>query len=189
MTKQSNYSKEQPKEEAKTVTESTPAPSTLVLRCGVAEIDKTAVEPLLSGLKRFVPATKKLTRGEAAALLYGLLTAESQAAFGTSSSYSDMSGSPYETAVAALSNAGVFSGSADGVYRPDDPISFAELLTVLTHFVEPKTAYAGSFAGHWAEQAAITAFAYGWIDDLPLNLDASTTYGTFVNLMIKIYNL
>lgn len=128
------------KEEEKTVTESAPAPSTLVLRCGVAEIDNTAVEPLLSGLKRFVPATKKLTRGEAAALLYGLLTAESQAAFGTSSGNSDMSGSPYETAVAALSNAGVFSGSADGTYRPDDPISFAELLTVLTHFVEPKTA-------------------------------------------------
>lgn len=177
------------KEEEKTVTESAPAPSTLVLRCGVAEIDNTAVEPLLSGLKRFVPATKKLTRGEAAALLYGLLTAESQAAFGTSSSYSDMSGSPYETAVAALSNAGVFSGSADGTYRPDAPISFAELLTVLTHFVEPKTAYAGSFAGHWAEQAATTAFAYGWIDDLPLNLDAAVTYGLFVNLITTIYEV
>ena len=176
-------------EKEEKTTENAPAPSTLVLRCGVAEIDNTAVKPLLSGLKRFVPATKKLTRGEAAALLYGLLTVESQAAFATSSSYSDMSGSPYETAVAALSNAGIFSGSTDGAYRPDDPISFAELLTVLTHFVEPKTAYAGSFAGHWAEQAATTAFAHGWIDDLPLNLDAAVTYGLFVNLITTIYEV
>lgn len=161
------------------------------LSCGIAEIDTDAVPDLLTGLKRYTPATEVLTRGRMAALLYGLLTAESQEKCDTASKdfYTDIANSPYKQVANALTAAGVFSSDSDGLFRASDTLTFGELLSALTRFVEPKTAYVGSFAGHWAESAAVTACAYGWIDDVPINLDAPATYGAFVNLMTKIFEL
>ena len=42
---------------------------------------------------------------------------------------------------------------------------------------------------HWAAPAALTAASYGWIEDVPIDLNAQATYGAFVNLLIKIYDL
>ena len=69
--------------------------------------------------------------------------------------------------------------------------TYGQLLTVLTRFVEPKEGYIGSFnvLDHWAAHAAVTAASYGWIEDVPIDLNAPATYGAFVNLLIKIYDL
>ena len=49
----------------------------------------------------------------------------------------------------------------------------------------------GSFnvLDHLAAPAAIKAASAGWIDDVPIDLNAPATYGTFVNLLAKIFAL
>lgn len=62
---------------------------------------------------------------------------------------------------------------------------------ILTRFVEPEKGYIGSFnvLDHWAAPAAIKAASAGWIDDVPIDLNAPATYGTFANLLAKIFAL
>ena len=105
--------------------------------------------------------------------------------------YTDLSNSPYQKAVSALTGARVFCGQADSSFLPDSIMTYGQLLTVLTRFVEPKEGYIGSFnvLDHWAAPAAVTAASYGWIEDVPIDLNAPATYGAFVNLLIKIYDL
>lgn len=181
---------EEPEPEPEPVPEEDNAP---LLVCGVAEIDKANVAYMIDSTKRFIPAQERLTRGRMAAYLYGLLSDESQAECNTVSvdRFNDLYGSPYRSAVNALTGSGVFSGGSGGTFRPDDTLTYGELLTVLTRFVEPKEGYIGGFnpAEHWAASAAITAASYGWIDDVPINLNAPATYGALVNLLIKIYAL
>lgn len=163
------------------------------LACGKAELEGENVVYLIDALKRFTPAQERLTRGRAAALLYGLMTADSQAECEKIAVdyYDDLYGSPYQKAVSVLTGAGVFHGQADGLFLPDSIMSYGQLLTVLTRFVEPKEGYVGSFnvLDHWAAPAAVTAASYGWIEDVPIDLNAPATYGAFVNLLIKIYDL
>lgn len=105
--------------------------------------------------------------------------------------YDDLYGSPYQKVVSALAGAGVFCGQSDSSFKADSIMTYGQLLTVLTRFVEPKEGYIGSFnvLDHWAAPAAVTAASNGWIEDVPIDLNAPATYGAFVNLLIKIYNL
>jgi len=93
--------------------------------------------------------------------------------------------------VSALAGAGVFCGQSDSSFKADSIMTYGQLLTVLTRFVKPKEGYIGSFnvLDHWAAPAAVTAASYGWIEDVPVDLNAPATYGAFVNLLIKIYDL
>lgn len=168
-------------------------PSAPVLQCGKASIDKENVVDMISYVKRFVPAQEQLTRGRFAALLYGLLSAESKTECDRipENCFNDLYGSPYEEAVVALTSAGAFKGGCNEDFDPEGILSYGQFLTVLTRFIEPERGYIGSFSvlDHWAAPAAIKAASAGWIDDVPINLNAPTTYGAFVNLLVKIYNL
>lgn len=163
------------------------------LACGKAKLEGENVVYLIDALKRFTPAQERLTRGRAAALLYGLMSADSQAECDKIAvdCYDDLYGSPYQKVVSALAGAGVFCGQSDSSFLPDSIMTYGQLLTVLTRFVEPKEGYIGSFnvLDHWAAPAAVTAASYGWIEDVPIDLNAPATYGAFVNLLIKIYDL
>lgn len=166
---------------------------TPLLACGMAQIDRDNVMYMIDAAKKFVPAQEQLTRGRFAALLYGLLSDESQIECGkvAKSCFSDLAGSPYKSVVNALTGAKVFCGCSEAVFNPDGILTYGQLLNVLTRFVEPKEGYIGSFnpSEHWAATAAITAASYGWIEDVPIDLNAPATYGAFVNLLIKIYAL
>lgn len=170
-----------------------PKPTYPTLACGKAVIDRDAVIYLTDALKRFTAAQEQLTRGKFAAFLYGILSDESRLKCDHIAvySYDDLYGSPYEDSVAALTGAGVFCGDCNGLFCPTDMLTYGQLLTALTRFVAPQKGYIGSFnvLDHWAAPAAITAASYGWIDDVPIDLNAPATYGAFVNLLIKIYNL
>ena len=148
---------------------------------------------MISYVKRFVPAQERLTRGKFAALLYGLLSTESKADCdkNVESCFDGLYGSPYESAVSALTGAGAFCGGCGGTFDAEGIVSYGQFLTALTRFVEPEKGYVGSFniLDHWAEKAAIRAASAGWIDDVPIDLNAPATYGTFVNLLTKIFAL
>lgn len=131
--------------------------------------------------------------GDFAALIYGLLSTESKAECDkiAENCFNDLYGSPYEEAVAALTSAGAFWGGCGETFDPEGVLSYGQFLTVLTRFIEPEKGYVGSFnvLDHWAAPAAIKAASAGWIDDVPIDLNAHATYGAFVNLLVKIYNL
>lgn len=78
-----------------------------------------------------------------------------------------------------------------GTFDAEGVVSYGQFLTALTRFVEPEKGYIGSFnvLDHWAAPAAIKAASAGWIDDVPIDLNAPATYGTFVNLLAKIFAL
>ena len=168
-------------------------PSTPLLKCGKAVIDKANVVDMISYVKRFVPAQERLTRGKFAALLYGLLSSESKVDCDkiAENCFDDLYGSPYESAVSALTGAGAFCGGCGGTFDAEGVVSYGQFLTALTRFVEPEKGYIGSFnvLDHWAAPAAIKAASAGWIDDVPIDLNAPATYGTFVNLLAKIFAL
>lgn len=94
-------------------------------------------------------------------------------------------------AVSALTGAGAFCGGCGGTFDAEGIVSYGQFLTALTRFVEPEKGYIGSFnvLDHWAAPAAIKAASAGWIDDVPIDLNAPATYGTFVNLLAKIFAL
>ncbi len=168
-------------------------PSTPLLKCGKAVIDKANVVDMISYVKRFVPAQERLTRGKFAALLYGLLSSESKVDCDkiAENCFDDLYGSPYESAVSALTGAGAFCGGCGGTFDAEGIVSYGQFLTALTRFVEPEKGYIGSFnvLDHWAAPAAIKAASAGWIDDVPIDLNAPATYGTFANLLAKIFAL
>lgn len=148
---------------------------------------------MISYVKRFVPAQERLTRGKFAALLYGLLSTESKADCDkmAESCFDDLYGSPYESAVSALTAQEPFAAAVAALLTLRVLFSYGQFLTVLTRFVEPEKGYVGSFnvLDHWAAPAAIKAASAGWIDDVPIDLNAPATYGTFVNLLTKIFAL
>lgn len=99
--------------------------------------------------------------------------------------------SAYESAVSALTGTGAFCGGCGGTFDAEGVVSYGQFLTALTRFVEPEKGYIGSFnvLDHWAAPAAIKAASAGWIDDVPIDLNAPATYGTFANLLTKIFAL
>ena len=148
-----------------------------------AKMDSAIIPGYIEYVQRFVQPTSTMTRGEFANILYGLLTEESRnkIAAGAKDCFTDMADSPYKNVVNTLATVGFFTGT-DGKFNPDKNITYGQMLNVLTKFVEKKSAYVGSFT----QEYAITAVAYGWIEDVPINLDAPLTYGAFVNLLNKI---
>lgn len=97
----------------------------------------------------------------------------------------------YIPEVSTLTGAGAFCGGCGGTFDAEGVVSYGQFLTALTRFVEPEKGYIGSFnvLDHWAAPAAIKVASAGWIDDVPIDLNAPATYGTFANLLAKIFAL
>ncbi len=90
---------------------------------------------------------------------------------------SDISGTPYEEAVENLMDKGVFSGYPDGTFKAENPITRAEICSMLVHALAPtqeqlNAAPAGKFSdlsgNHWAADyinyAADNAIVNGYED-------------------------
>lgn len=90
------------------------------------------------------------------------------AALPASASFRDVApGSWYEGAVTRLAQAGALAGYPDGTFRPDQPISAAEFVTVTARLADLPESQGQT--GHWAAghmQAALQAGWYDW-DELP----------------------
>ena len=115
----------------------------------------------------------QITRAEVSMILYRLLTDASRSVFGTSvNSFSDVPADEwFNTAVSTLANAKVLDGYPDGTFRPNAPITRAELATVLTRLSvlvnlsrEITPATFSDVADHWAFSFISTAANNGWIN-------------------------
>ena len=111
---------------------------------------------------------RNITRAEVAQCLYNLLKKTSSV---TETRFSDVSLDQwYGQAVNYLSYIGVFSGYGDGTFKPNNPITRAELVSALTNCVSPVEAenpFSDVVADHWAFHSIITAVANNWISGYP----------------------
>lgn len=65
--------------------------------------------------------------------------------------------------VMTMADAGVIVGSNDGCYHPDDPVTWAQMITMLYRFTELEPT-CHIITEHWAKDAINTAIEQGWID-------------------------
>ena len=164
----------------------TPLVDAPLLMCGSAVIDTSRSVVLAGYGDGLLHEDDPLTRAQAAQIIYRLLTAESTGQLRTlQNAFTDCpSAAWYNEAVSTIANAGIVVGCGNGLYCPDDNLTWAQALTILTRFVEAQEfelqhiTYDG-----WALQAVQTAAALGWIEDsADLNVNAIITRGDFVEL-------
>ena len=132
---------------------------------------------------RTVRPNSELTRAELATILYRLLSTESREIFYTDrNNYSDVDADAwYNVEVSTMTAAGVFNGYPDGSFKPDAPITRAELVSVMVTFfteIEPVDPEFIDTVGHWADEIIEAAYAEGLIegyDDGSFKPDQSVT--------------
>ena len=108
-----------------------------------------------------------LTRGQAAQIVCALIVPDAESS--ANSSYPDVpAGSQYYDAVQTVSSLGVMNGYGDGTFRPDEPISRGELLTVACRMTNTEEMAALAFtdvtAEHWTMGSVAAAMTKGWVD-------------------------
>ena len=112
-----------------------------------------------------------ITRAETAQIFYNLLTEDSREAFhATSCAFTDVpDGQWYATCVATLAKAGILCGYEDGSFRPNAPITRAEMATIISRFAELKESKITfrDIQGHWAQKDIELAASNGWIFGYP----------------------
>ena len=135
-----------------------------------------------------------ITRAEASAILFRLLSDDTRDEyFTTSSSFTDVNaGAWYNNSVATLEKAGIIVDTAEGgEFRPDEAITRAELAAMLAQFADAKPVASGiRFSDvpddHWAYDAIYIAAKMGWIVGYPdgtFDPDATITRAEMMTLI------
>lgn len=120
-----------------------------------------------------VGPSREITRAEVSTIFFRMLTDEARAAnWSTGNSFPDVSaGDWYNNAVSTLVKMGILYGYPDGTFRPDSPVTRAELVTMAVGFFQyDAAADSGRFSdisGHWAKSSILTAAKMGFIDGYP----------------------
>lgn len=114
----------------------------------------------------------QITRAEAATIFFRLLRDEIRDdAFTSYNDYADVAdGAWYCSAVSTMSALGIITGYPDGTFRPDKPITRAELAAIASRFDECRSGRFSTFSdvvGHWAEAEICDAYASGWLEGYP----------------------
>ena len=113
----------------------------------------------------------EITRAEVAAIFYRLLQEDVRVEYDTvECDYPDVAADAwYRREVATMTNLDVLEGYPDGTFRPDAPITRAELSKILARLAEATEPEDGKttfidVAGHWAETEICIIEEYGWIE-------------------------
>ena len=111
-----------------------------------------------------------ITRAEAASIFYRLLTDTTRRTYTTSSNtFKDVPAKAwYNTAVSTMAKLGIVTGGSDGCFRPNDPITRAEIAAMIARCDGNSygTAYTNfsDVKGHWAANYIARAYELGWIN-------------------------
>lgn len=165
--------------------------SKLKLSHGGATLDTTIPLALLGYGDGQLHENDPITRAQIVVLLYRSLISDSKSAVSDTSPFADIAnGTWYYDAVTVLSAAGIING-CDGLFRPNDTLTYGQLIAILTRFVDPKEAPVPDglpYTGHWAYSNIVTAIAYGWIDNAKeIDPDRPITRGEAVRLVNLIF--
>lgn len=122
---------------------------------------------------QFAP-NASITRGEVAAILFRLMSENAKTRYYSNvNAFSDVESTAwYNEAISTLVEASVLGGYGDGTFRPDQPVTRAELATIIVRVQGMSTLDGGaSFtdtAGHWAEgyiaRTSISSLVYRYGD-------------------------
>ena len=114
--------------------------------------------------------TDTITRAEAATIFYRLLTDSTRKAYATTyNSFKDVPATAwYNTAVSTMAKLGIVNGGADGYFRPNDPITRAEIAAMIArcdgaYYTGSSTVFSDTY-GHWAASYIARAYELGWIN-------------------------
>jgi len=170
-----------------------PLENTPRLVCGSAVIDSSRMIVLLGYGDGQQHRDDLLTRAQAAQIIHRILTVESAAQLYTlHNAFRDVpTDAWYAEAVNTIANAGVVVGCGNGLFCPDDNLTWAQALTILTRFVEPQE-YELQYIRYegWALDAIQTAVALGWIrDSAEIVPDALITRGQMADLVNLVLEL
>lgn len=135
--------------------------------------------------------TKIITRAEFADMLAKALSLNGGSGF-----FPDVQGHWAEHAIQTLKSNGIIIGYRDGLFKPDQPITRAEMVTMMTRVLDIKTFTTGKpfsdIQDHWAEDAIIAAAHAGLVSgigDNKFDPDAHATREQAVAMIIRMLNL
>lgn len=168
-------------------------PPVPALVCGDAIIDTSRSVVLAGYGDGLLHEEDPLTRAQLATIVYRLLTDESISYYEKGQPlFDDVSADVwYSQAVTTIGHAGIVSGVGGGRYDPDGLVTWAQAITVLSHFVEPQECELKhiTYTG-WARPFIETAVSLGWIEDnhefVP---DALIKRGELVSLFNSVLEL
>ena len=162
----------------------TPAPA---LVCGNAVIDLSRSVVLQGYGDGLLHLEDSLTRAQMATILYRLLDEKSIAEYeAAEAAFTDVPADMWcSRYISTIAKAGIVAGVGNGCFYPNDKLTWAQILTVLSRFTEPKACalqhiqYDG-----WAVEAVQTAVALGWIEDsADFDPNAIISRGDFMELV------
>lgn len=117
---------------------------------------------------------QSITRAEVATIFYRLLTDEAREMIWSSENiYPDVKTDDwFYIAICTLTNGGILKGYPDGTFRPDQPITRAELATIITRFdtqfgILEVTENFADVSGHWSEFYVEFAATRGYVLGYP----------------------
>ena len=109
-----------------------------------------------------------ISREEVATIIYRLLNEDYRdTILTTENDFPDVEPTRWSNRIiSTMENGGYIRGYEDGAFRPGNPITRAEFVTIVSYFTNDPNKVAGSFmdiSGHWAEERIRIATANGWI--------------------------
>lgn len=115
---------------------------------------------------------QEITRAEVATIFFRMLTEEARESYwSTSNKFTDVkAGDWYNNAISTLTKTGVINGYPDGTYRPNDPITRAEIVKIAVSFfdfIDDNEHLFLDVRGHWAESYISAAADLGIITGYP----------------------
>ena len=167
-----------------------PAPA---LVCGNAVLDTSRSVVLQGYGDGLLHLEDSLTRAQMATILYRLLDEKSIAEYeAAEAAFTDVSADMWcSRYISTIAKAGIVAGVGNGCFYPNDKLTWAQILTVLSRFTEPKACalqhiqYDG-----WAVEAVQTAVALGWIEDsADFAPNAIISRGEFMQLVNGVLTL
>lgn len=170
-----------------------PAPAKPQLVCNGAVIDTSRTVVLLGYGDGLLHESDPLTRAQLATIIFRLLDDESIALYSnTQLSFSDIDADAwYAPFVQTINGAGIVQGVGNSKYDPNGTVTWAQIITILTRFVERQdyTLQHIQYNG-WATQAIETAVANNWIkDSVDFNPDAVIGRGELAQLINDVLAL
>ena len=168
--------------------EQTPA-----LVCGNAVIDLSRSVVLQGYGDGLLHLEDSLTRAQMATILYRLLDEKSIAEYDTEeAAFTDVPADMWcSRSVSAIARAGIVTGVGNGCYYPNGKLTWAQILTVLSRFTEPKACALQHIQYNgWAVEAVQTAVSLGWIEDsADFEPNAIISRGDFMQLVNGVLTL
>ena len=170
--------------------ENNPAPAKPQLACNGTVIDASRTVVLLGYGDGLLHESDPLTRAQLATIIFRLLDDDSIALYSnTQVTFTDVAADAwYASYVRVIRASGIVNGVGGGRYDPNGKVTWAQIVTILTRFVEPQqyTLQHIQYSG-WAEQAIQTAVVNGWIEDsAEFYPDAIISRGQLVDLVNRV---